>query len=538
MASIGTVGGGVAPPSVSFRREWFGFAAMCLGLFMAILDVQIVAAALPRIATSLGVPLDRLSWVQTAYLITEVIAIAMSGRLARAMATRRLFAAATCAFSLTSLGCALSHSFEQLIVWRTLQGFTAGTIIPSVFAVGYKMFPKRLHARAVLIAGAVAMFAPSIGPFLGGYIAEKLTWNWLFYINVPLGIVSGAVVFALVRVDHADMRAWRSIDVPAFVALALALGSMQLALKLAPEDRWVAERDYALIALMVIAGAFFIRRCVTRHDPLVDFSPLRVVGFSTACAFNFVLGAAIFGSIYTLPLFLGFVRYHTPLEIGAIMTVMGVSQLAVAPLATLAARRLPPQLVALIGFGLFAAGALTNAFQTPTTDAAGLVLPQVLRGASLLFCILPITDVALGSLPIRDLSNASGVLNFMRNVGGAVGIGLVDTIVSLRPAAIGTHLVAQLARGDARTAAFVGVPVGLLKGVDVAHADPADLALVKPVLERAAATVAFNEAWLLIGGLLLVSLLLIPFLRSPGAAALGDEPVLERLTIDVPAAIP
>ncbi len=537
MASIGTVGGGVAPPSVSFRREWFGFAAMCLGLFMAILDVQIVAAALPRISTSLSVPLDRLSWVQTAYLITEVIAIAMSGRLARAMATRRLFAAATCAFSLTSLGCALSHSFEQLIVWRTLQGFTAGTIIPSVFAVGYKMFPKRLHARAVLVAGAVAMLAPSVGPFLGGYIAEKLSWNWLFYINVPLGIVSGIVVFALVRVDHADMRAWRTIDVPAFVALALALGAMQLALKLAPEDRWVAGRDYALIALLVIAGGFFIRRCLTRQDPLVDFSPLRHAGFSAACAFNFVLGAAIFGSLYTLPLFLGFVRYHTPLEIGTIMTVMGVSQLAVTPLATLAARRLPPQFVALIGFGLFAAGALANAFQTPTTDAAGLVLPQVLRGAALLFCILPITDVALGSLPLRDLSNASGVLNFMRNVGGAVGIGLVDTIVSLRPAAIGTHLVAQLARGDARTAGFVGVPVALLKGVDVAHADPADLALVKPVLERAAATVAFNEAWLLIGGLLLVSLLLIPFLRSPGAA-LGDEPVLERLTIDVPAAIP
>jgi len=533
MASIGTVRGGVSRPGVSFRREWFGFAAMCLGLFMAILDVQIVAAALPRIARSLGTPLDELSWVQTAYLITEVIAIAMSGRLARAMATRRLFAAATFAFSVTSLGCALSHSFEQLIIWRTLQGFTAGTIVPSVFAVGYKMFPKRLHARAVLVAGAVAMFAPSIGPFLGGYIAEKFTWNWLFYINVPLGIVAGIVVFALVRVDHADMRAWRSIDVPAFVALSFGLGAMQLTLKLAPADRWVAGRDYALIAVMMVAGMFFVRRCSTRHDPLVDFSPLRVVGFSTACAFNFVLGAAIFGSLYTLPLFLGFVRYHTPLEIGTIMTVMGISQLAAAPLATLADRRLPPQFVAFIGFGLFGVGAIANAFQTPTTDAVGLVVPQVLRGASLLFCILPITDVALGSLPLRELSNASGVLNFMRNVGGAVGIGLVDTIVSLRPAAIAKHLVAQLARGDVHTAAFVGVPVGLLKGVDVAHADPSDFAFVKPVLERAAATIAFNEAWLLIG-----ALLLIPFLRSSNAAVLGEEPVLERLSIDVPAAVP
>jgi MFS transporter, DHA2 family, multidrug resistance protein len=135
---------------------------MCLGLFMALLDIQIVAAALPRIATSLRTPLDELSWVQTSYLITEVIAIALSGRLARALSTHRLFAGASLGFVVTSFGCGLSHDFATLIVWRTLQGYFAGTMIPTVFAAGYKMFPRTLYTRAVLIAGVVAMLAPTI----------------------------------------------------------------------------------------------------------------------------------------------------------------------------------------------------------------------------------------------------------------------------------------------------------------------------------------------------------------------------------------
>lgn len=522
----------------SYSREWLGFSVMSLGLFMAILDIQIVASALPRISQALHTPLDELSWVQTAYLITEVIAIAMSGRLARAMSTRVLFAVATFCFAATSLGCALSHDFVSLIVWRTLQGYAAGTIIPTVFAAGYKMFPKRLHPRAILIVGVVAMLAPSIGPFLGGYIAEKLAWNWLFYVNIPIGLAVTVIVWRVVRVDQADPAAWRTIDLPGFAALAICLGCLQTLLKIAPEDRWIAPRDYLLIAIVLGGGFIFVRRCLKRDEPLVDLAPLRHHGFVTACAYNFVLGIALFSSLYLLPLFLGFVRFHTPLEIGIIMTVMGVSQLAAAPLATIADRRLPAQWVAFLGFAMFAAGALGNAFQTPRTDFADLLWPQILRGAALLFCIMPITNVALDELPNEELSNASGLLNFMRNIGGAVGIGIVDTIVNVRPGAIGAHLLDLLVRGDAKTAAFVGIPVDLLRGVNLAHADPADIAFVKPIVERAAATIAFNEAWVLIGGLLAISLAIVPFLRRPVAGAgTVPEPSLERLIHEIPSAI-
>lgn len=515
--------------------SWVGFTAMCIGLFMAILDIQVVAAALPRIATSLHTPLDDLSWVQTAYLITEIVAIAISGRLARAASTRWLFTIASVGFAGASLGCALSTNFASLIVWRSLQGACAGVVTPTVFAAGYKMFPKHLKARAILLAGAVAMLAPSVGPWVGGYVAQSLSWNWIFFINVPVGLAVAAVVAATVDVDRGEVAAWRSIDLIAFLALSIGLAALQILLKVAPGDSWSSLRDYGLLAATVGAGVLFVRRCVRARDPLVDLAPLHDRSFAVACAFNFVLGSALYGSLYLLPLFLGFVRFHTALEIGTIMTVMGASQLAAAPLATLADKHLSPRIVVAIGFGLFAIGALSNAFERPTTDFAGLLFPQAARGAALLFCILPITGIALDALPAESLSNASSLLNFMRNIGGAVGIGVVDTMVNLRPPVIADRLLHDLIHGRPGSAAFVGLPRELLLGVDPAHADAADIAFVRPIIARAAATIAFNEAWLVLAGILALSLVLVPWLsRAPAAPVLAPDSDQKGLPNDVP----
>jgi MFS transporter, DHA2 family, multidrug resistance protein len=309
-------------------------------------------------------------------------------------------------------------------------------------------------------------------------------------------------------------------------------------LKVGPEDRWIAPRDYALLLATIVSGALFIRRCTDTREALVDFTPLRVLSFTVACGYNFVLGFALYASVYVLPLFLGFVRFHTPLEIGEIMTVMGAAQLVGAPLASVANRLMPARWVVAIGFALFVAGAFGDAFETPTTDFAGLFVPQFLRGVALLFCIVPITTVALESLPSAALANASGLLNFMRNIGGAVGIGVVDTIINVRPHDVAARLLDQLVKGSAATAAFVGIPKDLLAGVDLAHADPGDIAFVKPIIARAAATVAFNEAWLAVGSILLIALLFVPFFwRRPRFVTHESDSTPERLTYDVPSAV-
>lgn len=486
---------------------------MCVGMFMAILDIQIVAAALPQIAGALHIKLNELSWIQTAYLIAEVIAIAFSGRLARVLSTTGLFTVAVAGFTLASIGCAFSQNFPTLIAARAAQGLCGGAIIPCVFTVGFLRFSDTARGRAMLLAGCAAMLAPSIGPLIGGLIAEKLAWQWIFIINVPAGIIVAASVLFLLRVDKPDIGHLREIDVVTVVALAIALASLMILLKFGPQDGWLSPRDFALIGVVLAAGWLGIKRCLVGTCPLIDFAPLQERHVRGACTLNFVIGAGLYGAVYVLPLFLGFVRRHSSLEIGIIMTVAGVAQLISAPFATFAEKHWPSIVVAGFGFALFTAGLLTNAFETPRTDAAGLFWPQVLRGAALLFCMLPLTTAALEMHGPEQLAHASALLNLMRNLGGALGIASVDTLINVRPDQIGREIEARLLAGDRATAQFVGLPLGRFHGVPV-HVTAAQTELARPLVERAAATIAFNEAWLLLAALMCAAFVLLPLLRN------------------------
>jgi DHA2 family multidrug resistance protein len=483
-------------------------------MFVALLDIQVVSAVLPAMGSALHTGIDRLSWIQTTYLTGEVIAVALSGRLSRALSTTGAFSGATIGFVIASAGCAASSDFGSLIVWRTIQGLCGGLIIPTVFSAGYRIFPKDLQARAVLLAGGVAMLAPSLGPLVGGFIGERLSWNWVFLINVPTGIVVAVMAYAAVRVDEPDPRAWKDIDAVALLALAGSLAMLQVLLKLAPGDHWRNWRDLALCCGTVLAAAVFVLRSVRTQRPLVDLTPLKSTSFAAACSLNFIVGSALYGCVYVMPLFLGFVRGHSSLDIGLIMTVMGAAQLIAAPLATLAAKRFSPPVLTTFGLALFGAGLLLNASSTPRSDAAALFWPQVLRGAGAMFCILPLTTAALDPQPERQLANASALLNLMRNLGGAIGIGIVDTVVNVRPPAIASHLATKLLAGNRGAASFVGLPPALFNGTPLHGVGSAELAFARPLVEHAALTAAFNEAWLILGGLTIAALAIIPLLRE------------------------
>jgi DHA2 family multidrug resistance protein len=493
---------------------------MCVGMFMAILDIQIVAAALPQMAGALHIRLDQLSWIQTAYLIAEVIAIAFSGRLARVLSTTGLFTVAVAGFTLASIGCALSHNFPTLIAARAVQGLCGGAIIPCVFTAGFLRFLDTARGRAMLLAGSAAMLAPSVGPLVGGFIAEKVAWQWIFIINVPAGIVVAASVYFLIRVDEPDLGHLREVDIVTVVSLGTALAMLMILLKVGPQDGWMTARDFALAAVVVASGAFGVRRCQTGACPLIDFAPLQERHVRGACMLNFIIGAGLYGAVYVLPLFLGFVRGHTSLEIGIIMTVAGVAQLISSPFATLAEKHWPSIVVAGLGFALFTAGLFTNAFETPHTDASGLFWQQVLRGGALLFCMLPLTTAALEMHGPEQLAHASALLNMMRNLGGALGIASVDTLINVRPAQIGREIQTRLLAGDRATAQFVGLPLGRFHGVPV-HVSAAQTELARPLVERAAATAAFNEAWMLLALITAAAFVLLPLLRNASRSEPG-----------------
>jgi MFS transporter, DHA2 family, multidrug resistance protein len=499
-------------------RTWVGFIAMSIGMFMAILDVQIVASSLPEIQAGLTIPLDRLSWVQTAYLMAEIVAIPLTGWLTRVMSTRGAFVVCVLGFTAASVACATASGFWWLVSARVVQGFCGGFLIPLAFSAVFVMFDGAARIRATMIAGIMAMLAPTLGPSVGGFITAHFSWHWLFLINLPPGIVVALLASAAVTVDRPRWRHFGAVDLVAVPLLAVFLATLQWVLSQAPRRGWSDPAMLALIALCVMCGAGTLRRCLRHNTPLVDLTAFRDRNFAFACWFSFVLGVGLYGATYLLPLFLGLVRGHDSLEIGTIMMVTGAAQLVSAPFATLLERRVDARVLIAAGYTLLAAGFLGNGEMTPATDFWGLTWQQVARGCGFMLCLLPTTSLALGRFEASAVPNASGLFNLMRNLGGAIGLALIDTVIAQRAPAHVAALVARLQAGDVAAARFVGLPVEEFSARVPGPIDQATRDFVAPLLERAGLAGALNDAWLLIGGFVLLSLLMLPFLRPASAA--------------------
>src|ERR1700710_2642941 len=234
---------------------WSGFVLMCLGMFMAILDIQVVATSLPMIQDALAISPDAMSWIQTAYLIAEITAIPLTGWLTRVLTLRWLFAIAISLFTLASIGCAFSGNFATLVSFRVLQGFAGGALIPAVFSAVFLLFPVRLHPVATTMAGIMAVLAPTVGPVVGGWITDTYSWHWLFLINVIPGAMSAVLAFALLPKTPMRLRELKTLDIVSLIMVAIALGALEIALKMAPEHGWTSGLVVGLLALSVSSAS-------------------------------------------------------------------------------------------------------------------------------------------------------------------------------------------------------------------------------------------------------------------------------------------
>ena len=489
---------------------WLGFVAMCVGMFMAILDIQIVASSLTNMGAALAVPVHRLTWIQTGYLMAEVIAIPLTGFLTRAFTLRWTFVLATLGFTLASLVCALSTDITTMIATRVFQGFCGGMLIPPVFTSVFIMLPEKRRVLGTTIAGAFAMVAPAIGPVIGGYLTETYSWHWIFLINIPPGLFVAAMVAHFVRVGSPDYSSLKAIDYKTMILASVFLAALELLLNEGPRHDWQGAYIFSLIAVCIISGTAGIWRALRHASPFIDIRRFRRISFSIGCALSFVLGFGLYGSIYLLSLFLGLVRGHSALVIGEIMIVTGVSRLLMAPIAAILEVRVNARLLTAIGFGLFGIGLFANGFTTSSTDFDGLFWPQIMRGVAMMLCLLPATRLALDGWPPEDIPDASGLFNLMRNLGGAIGIALMDTILEQRTPHHLTYLVARLRAGDPQVARLVGLPVATFHNHPMGPVDELTKSLIAPLVKRAALTQSFNEAWFVMAALFALSLLMLP----------------------------
>jgi len=508
------------PPTV---RVWIGFAAMCVGMAMAVLDIQIVASSFTTIQASLKVTSDELSWIQTGYLMAEVIAIPLTGWLTRALSLRWMFAAATFGFTLASVACALCTALTPFIALRVVQGFCGGMLIPGVFTSVFVMMPERHRIAATALAGTMAVIAPTIGPAIGGYLTEYYNWHWIFLINLIPGAVIVSLVIGFVRLGEPDLSEFRRIDYLAIALAATFLATLELVLKEAPKREWQGAFVYGCIFVCVTTGSGAIWRSLFSPHPFVDLRRFRDRIFTLGCTLSFVLGLGLYGSVYLLALFLGIVREHSPWEIGTIMIVSGAAQLVIAPVAAWLESKTDPRILTAFGYSLFAAGLIANGFATTSTDYDGLFWPQLMRGASVMLCILPATRLALDTLVPGEVADSSALFNLMRNLGGAIGIALVDTILDQRTPVHAKALATRLQAGDPNAARIVGLPAQFFHGHDMGPVDETMRAMAEPLIAKAALVQSFNEAWIAIGVLFALSLLVLPFMHRIRRSALGPE---------------
>ncbi len=490
------------PSSSATLRTWGGFAALCAGMFMAVLDIQIVVTSLSVIDASLKIGADRISWIQTSYLIAEVIAIPLTGFLTRVFSLRWLVTGAVIVFTAASAGCAASNGFEMLVAFRVLQGLAGGVLIPAVFSAVFLLFqPGREQTIATTMAGVIAVMAPALGPICGGLITESLSWHWLFLVNLIPGVAVAWAAAALLPREFAQLKLLRQLDLIGLALLALGLSAFEIALKEAPDSGWLSLPVVSLFLTFAVAGTLVARRA----NAPVDFSLLRDRNLAFGSAISFILGIGLFGSVYLLPVFLAYVRYQGPVEIGVTLLVTGAAQLVAAPISVWLDRRFEARLLAGAGFAVFGLGLALSGFETRNSGFDDLFWPQVVRGVSVALCILPVTRFALGLLPLDRVGDASGLYNLARNLGGAIGIALIDTVIFTRSAEHAARLTDLLTADPLAAATILGIGPDELPDPE----DALGLMGIMDTLQEASLTLAINEAWLMLAAITSGALLLL-----------------------------
>jgi DHA2 family multidrug resistance protein len=505
-------------------RRLIAFLAMSFGMFMAVLDIQIVSASLSEIQAGLAASSDEISWVQTAYLIAEVVAIPLSGFLSRALGTRFLFAASAAGFTAASLMCGLSSSINEMIIWRALQGFIGGGMIPTVFATAYTIFPRSRLGVVTPLVGLVATLAPTIGPTVGGYLTEALSWHWLFFVNLVPGVIVATTTFAMIDFDKPDWPLLRKFDWWGLIFMAGFLGPLEYVLEDGPRYDWFDDTTIALCGVVsVVSAVAFFARVFTAREPIVDLRAFVDRNFALGSVFSFMLGIGLYGLTYLFPVYLGAVRGYNALMIGETMFVSGAAMFLSAPIVGRMSAKVDPRLILMGGLLCFAISTWWMTFMTADWDFWELLWPQIFRGIGLMFAMIPINNIALSTLAPERMKNASGLFNLTRNLGGALGLAGINT-------ALNNRLDLHLARLHDAVTWTRGPAVEALNNLTARFqnfgADASTLALKQLMLmaRQQATVMSFADVFIMLTVIYVALAALVLVVRRPpvlGAAAAG-----------------
>ncbi|HEX6964451.1 MAG TPA: DHA2 family efflux MFS transporter permease subunit [Gemmatimonadaceae bacterium] len=499
-----------------YAHKYLIAAAVTLASMLELVDTSIVNVAIPHMMGNLGATLDEIAWVSTGYIIANVIVIPMSGWLSAYFGRRRYFAGSILLFVAASFFCGASGSLSQLVLWRVIQGVGGGALLSTSQAILYESFPPEEAGTAMAIFGMGVMVGPTIGPTLGGWIVDNYSWRWIFYINVPLGILAAIMTIAYVRNAAHQERAKR-IDLLGIVLLTLCVGSLQWMLERGERYDWFDSRFVtALAVISAVSGVLLIWRELTVEEPVIDFRVLKSRQLTAGVSFAAALGLALYGSIFVLPVFLQSLHGFSAWQTGMVILPGALASAATMAVVGRNARRLDARLTVVGGALLFLLSMWQLSSLTIASGAGDMFWPLIWRGVGLGLIFVPLTNAAMADLPVRDLAQGTGMFNLFRQLGGSLGIAIMATLLTrfthVKQALLAEHVTAYDPGAIARLHAITQGLIG--RGVNALTAPQQALAILDHQLTAQASVLAFSRIYLLSGIILVAGLPLLLLFKT------------------------
>lgn len=501
-------------------RMWIAVVGSTLGAFMAILNIQIVNASLADIQGAIGAGTDDGGWISTSYLIAEIVVIPLTGWLARVFSVRNYLLVNAVLFLVFSVACAFAANLQQMIVLRAIQGFSGGVLIPMAFTIIITLLPKAKQPIGLSLFALSATFAPAIGPTIGGYLTENYGWQFIFYVNLVPGALMVAMLWASLDRAPINLGLLAKGDWPGIITMAIGLASLQTVLEEGNKDDWFGSPF--ILRLSVIAAVslvlFLIIELKTQH-PLLNLRLLTRRNFGFGILANFLMGIALYGSVFILPIYLTRIQGYNSEQIGVVLAWTGIPQLVLIPLVPWLMKRIDARLLIVTGFALFAASNFMNVFMTADYASDQLFWPNVVRAIGQALAFTPLTAVATAGIERENAGSASSLFNMMRNLGGAIGIAMLQTFQQKREqfhSNILTNAVSNFEEATRNRIADL-TTYFLNHGVsDPATAQHKAIVAIAGRVSKEANIMAFSDTFFLLGVTLAIALLSSLLLKKLG----------------------
>ncbi|HTI29485.1 MAG TPA: DHA2 family efflux MFS transporter permease subunit [Methylomirabilota bacterium] len=509
--------------------RWLILLGLITAAIMEVLDTTIVNVALPQMAGNLGATQQEISWVSTGYILSNVVVLPMTAFFTERFGRRRYLTASIILFAVASFLCGTSHSLVELVIWRIVQGAGGAALLSTAQATIRQIFPREQQGlvQAVFLLGIIV--APTLGPTLGGWITDNYTWNWCFFINVPIAIAATFMVTTFLKDPPGQKRRTGGVDWLGISLLTVGLGSLQYVLEEGNQDDWFS--DALILRLAILAGACLVTMVWwelssrNRH-PVVNFRVLKNKELAASIFLFVALGFGLYGGVFIFPLFTQTILHFTPTETGLALLPGGIATAVTAlicgRLLTGSRPLVDPRILIALGVAIFVAAMWDLGHLTTAAGEPDVRMALIIRGAGLGFLFTPINNVAYASLKPSEAQQAAGLINLARQLGGSFGIAILATYLTVHNQYHRVDLLTNVYAGqplvDERIQALTANLVAHGYGPDAAHRGA--LALLDQEVSRQAAMLSYNDAWmLLLISFLAVAPAILMLRRHRGAAA-------------------